>query len=629
LRVIGTAGHVDHGKSTLIHALTGIHPDRLKEEQEREMTIELGFAWWHLPNGEEVGVVDVPGHRDFIGNMLAGVGGIDAALFVVAADEGVMPQTREHLAILDLLDINSGVVALTKIDKIEDESWLELVEEEFREVLHGTSLESAEIIRVSAKENKGLKKIQAALENVLKNTSSRPDLGRPRLSIDRVFTMSGFGTVVTGTLLDGQLNVGDEIEILPGGLKGRVRGLQTHKRKEERALPGSRTAVNISGINVDQIQRGQVVTLPGTLEETRRIDVHFKHIADSSKAVHHNDQVKLFVGAAEDIARLRLLEVKELIPGEEGWLQLELQEPVAVRRGDRYILRRPSPGETLGGGIVLDAHPLGRHKRFAKNVIERMQALTAGSPEELLLQNLSQFGVIDFTGLIERAGLDLESAQAGLDQLLDSEQVLVIEGKRTDEDGKFSLVSSEYWNSLVELTVSEVRKYHQTNPLRVGMSREELKSRVDLKSSSFNALIGYMIKASLITKQGPLVLLNDHKVEFNPEQKKLVDLLLEKFSNDPYSPPKIKECIKLVGEDVYLALIDMDLLMPISSDVVFGKDGYDQAVKEIEKYVKKNGSITLAQARDHLKTSRRYVQSLLEYMDAQGLTHRDGDSRKF
>ena len=314
MRVIGTAGHVDHGKSTLIEALTGIHPDRLREEREREMTIVLGFAWVTLPNGEEIGVVDVPGHRDFIENMLSGVGAIDAALFVVAADEGVMPQTREHLAILDLLQIQGGVVALTKTDLVEDPEWLDLVETDLMETLAGTVLDSAPIVRVSAKNGQGVPELLEILGDTLTDKPSRPDLGRPRLAVDRVFTMSGFGTIVTGTLTDGHLEVGKEVNILPQEISGRIRGLQTHKRKEQSAVPGSRTAVNISGVNVNQIQRGDVIVYPGQYHSSRRLDVHFQMLADVSQPLRHNTEVKLFVGASEVIARLRLLGTDLLEP---------------------------------------------------------------------------------------------------------------------------------------------------------------------------------------------------------------------------------------------------------------------------------------------------------------------------
>ncbi len=284
MRIIGTAGHVDHGKSTLIAALTGTHPDRLKEEQEREMTIDLGFGWLTLPDlkeqgiGEEIGIVDVPGHRDFIENMLAGVGGIDAALLVIAADEGIMPQTREHLAILDLLQIPSGLIVITKVDLIHDKDWIDLIESDVRAAVKNTILQDAPIVRVSARTRSGLDQLISTLSDVLKQRPARPDLGRPRLPIDRVFTMSGFGTVVTGTLVDGHLSVGDEIQVLPSGLTGRIRGLQTHKKKEDQALPGSRTAVNISGISTEQIQRGEVLVHPNQYAPTRRVDARFAFI---------------------------------------------------------------------------------------------------------------------------------------------------------------------------------------------------------------------------------------------------------------------------------------------------------------------------------------------------------------
>jgi selenocysteine-specific elongation factor len=369
MRVIGTAGHVDHGKSTLIAALTGIHPDRLKEEQAREMTIELGFGWLTLPNGEEVGIVDVPGHRDFIENMLSGIGGIDTALLVIAADEGVMPQTREHLAILDLLQVPAGLIVLTKTDLAPDEAWLDLVEGDIRLAVTDTVLANAPIVRVSAKTKSGLELLVTRLQSLLETKPPRPDLNRPRLPIDRVFSMSGFGTVVTGTLSDGHLSIGDEVEILPSEQRGRVRGLQTHKKKEETAIPGSRTAVNISGVETESIRRGEVVIHPHQYQATRRVDAHLRLLKDVSTAIKHNSEVKLFVGASETIATLRLLGTQELAPGENGWIQLELRDPIVAVRGDRYILRRPSPGETLGGGAIIDHQPKGRHTRFDEEVL--------------------------------------------------------------------------------------------------------------------------------------------------------------------------------------------------------------------------------------------------------------------
>jgi selenocysteine-specific elongation factor len=628
VRVIGTAGHVDHGKSTLIHALTGTHPDRLKEEQEREMTIVLGFAWWQLPNGEDVGVVDVPGHRDFIENMLSGVGGIDAALFVVAADEGVMPQTREHLAILDILQVQGGVVALTKIDAVDDPDWLNLVEEDVRQVIAETVLKDAPIIRVSAKEKTNLDELQSALEDVLSQHPSRPDLGRPRLPIDRVFTIAGFGTVVTGTLIDGAFGVGDEVVILPDELRGRVRGLQTHKQKEETAQPGSRTAMNISGVDVGEIQRGQVVVSPDTLKPSRRLDVQFRLLGDASQPLKHNDEVKLFIGAAEVIARVRLIGAKELKPGEEGWLQLELQEPTLSVRGDRYILRRPSPGETLGGGAVLDPHPKSRYKRFAPEVLERLEALTAGTPTEVFMQALLGLGVGPYSEVVKASHLEKDVADKSASELITSDQIIVLQGD-PDKITHGSLIASRsFWEITKARSLNEVSQHHSANLLRRGMPREELKSRLGMDAQIFNLVVARLVEEGQIEEGGALINLPGHAISFSAKQKKKVDGLLARFAQSPFSPPTIKECVGEVGEDVYQALVDLDTLLPVSQEVVFRQEDYQAAVKQVSDFIKKNETLTLAQARDHLGTTRRYVQDLLEFMDKQGITVREGDARK-
>ncbi len=357
MKVIATAGHVDHGKSTLIQALTGIDPDRLQEEKQRGMTIDLGFAWLTLPHGEPVGIVDVPGHIDFIKNMVAGVGAVDAALLVVAADEGVMPQTHEHLAVLDLLAVPRGVVALTKIDLVEEAGWLELVEEELREALQGTTLADAPIVPVSAITGEGLDALLQALADTLAQAPARAIDGPPRLFIDRAFSMAGFGTVVTGTLKEGSLHVGDEIIIEPGGLKARIRGLQSHKQRIETALPGSRVAVNLTGLHPSQLYRGQVLTTPGRVKSSKRVDVRLRAWEDAPAMLRHNMEITFHSGSAETMGKLRLLEGDELLPGEETWAQIELRDPVAVSRGDRFIIRRPSPSATLGGGVIVDPAP--------------------------------------------------------------------------------------------------------------------------------------------------------------------------------------------------------------------------------------------------------------------------------
>lgn len=642
MRVIGTGGHVDHGKSTLVKAITGTHPDRLKEEQEREMTIDLGFAWFNLPVGEppeeeEIGIVDVPGHRDFIENMLAGVGGIDAALFVVAADEGVMPQTREHLAILDLLEIQGGVVALTKIDTIEGgpearSDWLDLVEEDLRQALAGSVLQDAPIIRVSGRTGEGVPELLQALSKCLADRPRRPNLNRPRLPVDRVFTISGFGTIVTGTLIDGNLQVGDEVEILPQRLRGRVRGLQTHKRKEDLAVPGSRTAVNISGVSVEEVLRGNVIAHPGDYRPTRRLDVHFRLLPDASTPVQHNMSVKLYLGAAEVVARLRLLGSEELLPGQEGWLQLEIPEPVVAVRGDHYILRRPSPGETLGGGAVVDPHPKGRHKRFSQAVIQRLETLAAGTPDEVLLQAIQALGAAPLREAVERSSLDSQAAADALEDLQAQGQLLALEEGLLSPQADVLVTSQVYWEQVSAQVQNELDRYHTAFPLRPGMPKEELRSRMKTLTRGsarlFNTLIRRLREESVLEEVGPLVKRPAHEIRFSPGQQQAVSELLGKFATSPYAPPTIKDSQAEAGEEVYAALVAQNRLVPVSSEVVFRREDYDQMVAEIRKVLENRGTITAAEVRDHFNTSRRYVLALLEHLDAIGFTVRQGDVRK-
>lgn len=628
MRVIGTAGHVDHGKSTLIAALTGTHPDRLKEEQAREMTIELGFGWMNLPNGEEVGIVDVPGHRDFIENMLSGIGGIDAALLVIAADEGVMPQTKEHLAILDMLQIPAGLIVLTKTDLVSDSTWLDLVETDIRGAVSGTVLQDAPILHVSAKNKLGLKELTASLQTLLENKPARPDLNRPRLPIDRVFTMSGFGTVVTGTLSDGHLTIGDEVEILPSGQKGRVRGLQTHKKKEEQALPGSRTAVNISGVNTEQIQRGEVVSHPNQYTPTRRIDARLRLLKDISKSIKHNDEVKFFTGASETIATLRLLGAEELRESEEGWIQLELRDPIVVVRGDRYILRRPSPSETLGGGVIVDHQPKGRHKRFDETVLKSLESLAQGSPADILFEAALALNTASVKEMVVRSRLESAPAGEALQELLaDGRLVLLEEGEATAASDLLA-IAIPHWSILQEKTLQLVKAYHQQFPLRRGIPREELKSRLKLTPRVFNATINFLTGHSALTDLRGSVAQTTHEIKFNGQDQARVNGLMRKFEANPFGPPSVKECQSEVGEEAFNALLEMNELVSVSPDVVFKKQDHELIVIKIRAELKNKGTITLAEVRDLLGTTRKYAQAILEYMDAINITIRDGDARK-
>jgi selenocysteine-specific elongation factor len=620
MKIIGTAGHVDHGKSTLIAALTGTHPDRLKEEQEREMTIDLGFGWLTLPDGEEIGIVDVPGHRDFIENMLAGVGGIDAALLVIAADEGLMPQTREHLAILDLLQIPLGMIVITKVDLIDDPAWLDLVESDVRSAVKDTVLRSAPIVRVSARTRLGLDTLLSTLTDLLKQKPARLDLGRPRLPVDRVFTMSGFGTVVTGTLLDGRLSLGDDVEVLPSGLAGRIRGLQTHKKKEEQSQPGSRTAVNISGISTEQVRRGEVLVHPGQYLPSRRLDARFRLLKDIASPLKHSSEVKVFIGASETIAVLRLLDAEELAPGQEGWVQLELRDPVVAVRGDRYILRRPSPGETLGGGVIVDAQPKGRHKRFDDDVLKSLLALVQGSPADILFEAALALQSASPAEIIKRSRLEDRTARQALDELLADGRLVTLEDDL--------IITQPFLNELLGKVRKLLDDFHHQFPLRRGMSREELKSRLKVSPRLFNPLLRYFARLGILVESDSLVAASSHQVRFDNSQQSQVDSLLRKFAQNPYAPPTIKECKAEVGDEIFNALLEMDQIIAVSAEIVFRKQDYDLMVKRIREAIQAKGQISLSEARDLFETSRKYMQALLEHLDSMGVTLRAGDYRK-
>jgi selenocysteine-specific elongation factor len=634
LRVIGTAGHVDHGKSRLVEALTGIDPDRLKEEKEREMTIDLGFAWLTLPSGEPVGIVDVPGHRDFIENMLAGVGGIDAALFVVAADEGVMPQTREHLAILDLLGVRNGVVALTKTDLVEDEEWLELVQIDVAELLEDTVLADAPIIPVSARTGQGLPTLLEELNRLLGNVPPRSDLGRPRLPIDRVFTIAGFGTVVTGTLIDGNLQVGQEVEVLPQGMRARVRGLQTHKEKIERAVPGSRVAINLTGVSTDEVRRGDLVTIPGWLKPTTLIDVRVRYLDSAPRPLRHNASLKFFSGSAEVMAKARLLDSESILPGREGWVQLRLAEPVALVRGDRFIVRRPSPAVTVGGGQVIDPHPRRRHRRFRSDVIARLTTLAQGSSMEILLQSLETGQPCQLRELVKRSGLAIEEASQALHELLDSKQVLILDSRiekipNTQHlvANNSYLVSATGWEKLLDKLVNALGDYHQRHPLRQGMRREELKSQLRLSTKLLNEVANRAVSKGKLVDEEATLRLPEHRVQFSADQERQVQELLAAFRKSPYTPPSVADSEAVVGMEVLNALIQQGRLIQVSEDVLFLRETYEEMVKQVIEHIKEKGTITVAQVRDMFAASRKYALALMEHLDERKVTKRVGDER--
>lgn len=621
--VIGTAGHVDHGKSTLVKALTGIDPDRLKEEREREMTIDLGFAWLTLSDDMAVSVVDVPGHERFIKNMLAGVGGVDAALLVIAADEGPMPQTDEHLAILDLLEIEQGIVVLTKRDLV-DEEWLELIGEETRERLEGTILSDAPMIAVSALSRDGLSDLTKAIHDMLRAMPERVEVGKPRLPIDRAFTVAGFGTVVTGTLIDGTLDVGQEVVVLPSGARARVRGLQSHGLKSERGVPGARTAVNLSGIDRESIERGHVLTVPGWLEATTILDVRLRLIAGAPLPLEQNDPVSVFIGAAEAAGHVTLLDAERLLPGDEGWVQIRLGTPVAVVAGDRFIVRQPSPSVTIGGGRVIDPHPR-RHRRFRSEVITALETKATGTLDERLVHMLLA-GPREVREIGEQLGISLTEIRDLLAASSDMDEIVVLGQAVSGPLAPNRLIAHrDSVERARKDVVALLADFHRRQPLRRGMPKEEVKSRIQKVGRVFDAMILAFVTDGTLVDHGSLLALAGHEIRLSAGEQEAADRFAAALRANPNSPPAPDGFG--VTPDLLAALADMGSIVRLPDNVVFSAEQLAEIRRETLRMIDEQGSVTLAQFRDHFGSSRKYAQAVLEYFDHQRVTRRIGDTR--
>ncbi len=619
MHVIGTAGHVDHGKSTLVQALTGIDPDRLQEEKARGMTIDLGFAWLKLPGGEEVSIIDVPGHERFIKNMLAGVGGIDLALIVIAADEGVMPQTREHLAIIDLLQIRAGVVAVTKVDLVEPD-WLELVVADVEETLAGTSLAGSPIVPCSAYTGAGLDQLVRTIEARLAETPPKRDIGRPRLAIDRAFTIAGFGTVVTGTLVDGPLRLGQEVEIVPGGLRSRVRGLQTHRQKVEVARPGSRTAVNLAGLSVDALRRGQVLTVPGWLRPTTAVDVSLRAVPGLAHPIKHNMTVTFHTGAAEVEAKLRLLDREELRAGEAGWAQVRFAAPLAVVRGDGFVIR--SPNETLGGGTVVDTRAR-RHRRFDVQTIAVLHTLAQGSPEEALCTLIARLEPVELATLVKHTELGEAKTRSALAALVAAGRVVALGDPAAGLQPATMLFTTGGFERAWARARQALDAFFQEHPLRSGMPKEELKSRTGLPSRAFAEALARWLRDGMLVEMGALVAPPGRTVTLTAAEEAEAEAFLQALRAGRYAPAPER----LPPPELLAYLVDQGRVVAVGEGVVFAAEVYQEMVERIVSHLREQRTITLAQVRDMFGTSRKYAQALLEYMDQRGITRRVGDER--
>lgn len=606
--VVGTAGHVDHGKSSLVRALTGTDPDRLAEEQLRQMTIDLGFAELTTPAGNRVHLVDVPGHERFVRNMLAGAGGIDAAILVIAADDGPMPQTREHLAILDLLGIERGVVALSKADLV-DEEWLGYVGETVRELLVGTSLAGSEIVPVSSVASTGLVELQTALDVALGGVHRSISGRHARLPIDRVFSMPGFGTIVTGTLLDGQLHVGDRIEIVPSGRMSRIRGLQTFGAAVPSAAPGSRVAVNLIGLETGEVTRGDVLSLPDTIRPVMRLDTRVRLIEASERPLRHNDDVVLFAGSAETPAKAALLDSESIEPGTEGWVQLRLARPAAVLARDRFILRRPSPAETIGGGEIFVLDPP-RHRRFQAAVIDRLSALTAGEPADLALAWLGG-------RFADEPELRTEFPEETISQLEHDERIRFFGGT-----GARFVAASTTVEDVRKRAIEAVNRHHLERPLEAGMPRELLRQSLGLTRPVFDALIDdtseLEVLDAVVRRAGFAIMLDGR-------QHEIVTAYLDAVRRSGFQPQTPDEAG--IPPELVQAMIAMGEVVSVGDGIVFLPGQIVVAETQLRRTLAQVDSISLAEYRDVLGTTRKYAQALLEYFDRQRVTRRIGDRR--
>ncbi|MFN3650458.1 MAG: selenocysteine-specific translation elongation factor [Armatimonadota bacterium] len=626
--IIGTAGHVDHGKTSLIRALTGSETDRLREEQERGMSIDLGFTDFTLPSGRRAGVIDVPGHERFLKNMLAGAGGIDLVVLVIAADEGVMPQTREHLEILSILQTRKGVVAITKADMVDPE-WLELVQDDIREALKGTFLAHAPMLPVSSITGDGIPELKALLDRLADEVPTRTIVGPWRLPIDRAFTIGGFGTVVTGTLISGIARVGDRVEILPERLETRVRGLQVHGASVEFAEAGTRVAMNLAGLQLEEVHRGQVAAPPGVYGPTLALDARLDVLESCPREVKNRTRVRVYLGTAEVLARLNLLDAETLEPGGSGLVQLRLEEPAMASKGDRYVLRFYSPMETIGGGAIIDPSPA-RHRRFDEAVLSNLTVKEMGTPDELVAEAVQRAGITPVAppALAVSLGMPVEEVRRMVASLLERGEL--------EQMGGETVLHRHRLDAAQHQMLSVLSEFHQSQPLLSGMSREELRSRMSrqMDAKGFNLILGRLEASGEVVSEGGRVRIASHEPQFTPEQRRVAEALEAGLLRDPFNAPSFEELRTSASlpareaQVVWDALVSNGVVVRIAADVFLHRTAVEQAIEKVRTHLAEQKQMTASQFRDLLGTTRKYAVPLLEYLDAQRVTRRLGDVRE-
>ena len=620
--ILGTAGHIDHGKTTLIKALTGRETDNLKEEKQRGISINLGFTYFDLPSKKRVGIVDVPGHEKFIKNMLAGACGIDIVLLVIAADEGVMPQTIEHLDILNYLDVKKGIIVLTKCDLV-DEEFIELVKDDIREKTKGLFIEGAPIVEVDSVSRRGLDKLVQKIDEISEDIEEKKTDAPSRMSIDRVFSLKGFGTIVTGTLIEGKISVDDEMTIYPSEKKVKVRNLQVHGCDVKTAYAGQRTAINLSNIKVSEIQRGDVIAQTGSVEESMMIDVNISLVEHCKKSLKHWDRIRVFHGTKQILCRIVPLNEDEIQYGESGYAQLRLEEKIVAKKGDRFIIRSYSPMDTIGGGVIIDTAPK-KHKIYDESVIEALKIKEKGELkdilEEYLKLNLSNY--ITLKELVSYTGEKEEYVKEGLNALIDENKVFCV--------NKYYLHISHY-QKLKERVIDILTKYHKQYRLRNGILKEELRSKVDnsLKVKDMDVILNKMVEEKDIKVQDNLVSNYDFEVKFNQKQLSIKKEIEDKSRKNGLSSLMTKDdiCNKNKFYEEVLEALTGETIQKLDDAYYIDKIVYENVKKDLLEYLNKNKEITVAQFRDITKSNRKISIVMLEHFDRNRITKRVEDKR--
>lgn len=625
--IVGTAGHIDHGKTTLIKALTGRNTDRWEEEQRRGITIDLGFTYFDLKNGDRVGIIDVPGHEKFINNMVAGVVGMDLVLLVVAADEGIMPQTREHMDILGLLGIKKSILVINKCDLV-DEEWLELVEEEIQEELEGTFLEGAPVVKVSAATGQGLDKLTDTIQQLMSDEVVAKDTQTiPRLPIDRAFTLSGFGTIITGTLISGTITREDVLEMYPIGKECKIRNIQVHGQNQDKCYAGQRVAINLSNVKKKEIRRGCVLAPKNSMKNTDLLDVKLKVLEDSMRILTNHERLHLYTGTSEILCRAVLLDKEQIGPGEEGLVQLRLEEEIAVKRGDRFVVRFYSPMETIGGGIVLEPNPV-RKKRFDAQAIEELKKKESGSLGDVMELQIKEHGdtMITLAELAKVMAHSVDELKEYLEELEESGTIFVFPMKK----------DTYLWHRDSEFAVRQkieetLQKYHSEHPYRYGMKKAEIHNTFlkKIKPNIFDAYIERMTGENVYGRREEYLSLPGYEVPKDAmylQTEKLIEDTFEKAGYDfvRFSEIDFGKIPRQTAEDVVLMMIDEGKVLRINEEMFTMKHLMDEAKEKIQNHLKEENLITIAQVRDMFSTSRKSAKPILEYMDSIKVTKKTG-----